>query len=70
MGQPAGGRVEEATRVMYRPDCGYNLAGLPPAGRCRECGVGYDSSSTVVIFGFGGGSRQSQYNSPPAEWRS
>ena len=36
--------------VTACPTCGYLIAGLPPTGRCPECGGGYDRRE-LVIFG-------------------
>lgn len=38
-------------RVDRCPDCGYLLTGLPEQGICPECGVHYDSSRLIVLYG-------------------
>ncbi len=40
--------VMHDTRAVKRcPDCNYRWTGLPPEGRCPECGLPYDSQTTV-----------------------
>ena len=47
---------------QHCPDCGYALTGLPPAGRCPECGIPYDETM-LVIYGYGAGQRSHAWNS-------
>ncbi len=39
-----------ASPPRWCPECGYAMLGLPAAGRCPECGWGYDEQ-TVVLYG-------------------
>lgn len=45
------------------PRCDYPLIGLPPTGRCPECGREYDQIS-IYLYGFGTGGRASAWNQP------
>lgn len=36
------------------PGCDYRLTGLPPAGRCPECGSDYDKAAMIRLFVQGG----------------
>ena len=58
---PHSARTQNPFAPQNCPDCGYALTGLPPAGRCPECGIPYDDTM-IVIYGFGAGARQRGYN--------
>jgi hypothetical protein len=42
--------AQNLDRVTLCTRCGYALEGLPPIGRCPECGLAY-SPNRIVIFG-------------------
>lgn len=45
-------------------ECGYALRGLPPAGKCPECGNDY-ASDEIAIFGHAFGNRATPANAKP-----
>ena len=44
----AGDDPREILRLERCPDCGYDIAGLPPNHRCPECGFAYDESMLML----------------------
>jgi hypothetical protein len=49
-------------RLTRCADCGYPFTGLPDAGICPECGVGYDSGKMMLLFGWAVGGRSNLSN--------
>ncbi len=48
--------------------CGYDLAGLPPVGKCPECGAGFDHAAAgLVLLGWARGWRANGENA--SGWR-
>jgi len=49
------------------PHCGYDVSSLAPAGRCPECGKGYDIDADLVMWRLAGLDRESDRRSDRSE---